>query len=347
MKIDALSVLSILLMVAACDPEVQGDAATTMGTSTGSGAGSLSGTPTGAGVLPGTTAPGIGSAQSPDTTMPKSPIVPRVGVTACGSKPLQHLAPSMDFRAPVPVDLTIPLHASFEPDQSDHPRHMWQVDFEPGRYMIVVDAFKGSGDGYDWFAIETVDEEGFTKEYLMDRMLDSQDSFTRSYGEFSVDVPTRQVLGMSSSKYGREYTVMIVPADAWVPSPRFNDCPEVFGLALGGSKEVRVGPDAGEKWFAIDLDVGTYTLDVEITVDQPDVHTRSGYRLYDMVGQEDSADTIMVLEGQVGQAGQVSKHEEPFEVKNPGTHWIRVYDNQNIHRVLVTVRPGSTRFDRN
>ena len=266
---------------------------------------------------------------------------PRIITSACGTLPVDDTASSSALGAPATLLEGRPVRARIDPDIVGNEVHYWQVDLQAGYHHVIVDSARLDGrDSNIGFEIDDVDAAGDSNEQLLS-------SNERGYRVRSVDFfvnsePRTVALQVDPRYAGEDYVLGVFANGRSIPSPRFEDCPDISPLSLGTTEAVRLSdPDSIDdlEWYVVDLEQRAYLFD-GLATRADGMDSNIGYRVASLEGFGDADTEDRVIS--VNERGTVSTDQDSFDPSSTGPVWLILEGLYTDTDLQFTVSPDGS-----
>ena len=261
--------------------------------------------------------------EPPVTGIDRTDPNPRIFTSECGSLPV------LD----TPVSTTAGAGATLVEGQlvrgrlEDDVPHYWDIDLEPGHYHVVLDGSQGDDRNLN-IGVTLVDLD--PPDDSDAGLLPDNDAGYRSRRAAFFEVPAARTLRLQATQrfLAEDYVFGVFPNGSDIPSPRFEECPEIMPLSLGTTQVVQIARSDSEEahvWYRAELEAGEYAIDASA------VRTgTSGSVVYEMFvldgfAQIGEATETSVLE--VGVAEETSTDTATFTRDAAGPVWLRIEED--------------------
>ena len=262
----------------------------------------------------------------------------RVVTADCGALPVLDTAPGTSFDAPGTLVEGQPARAGIDPDLPNDGTHYWQVDLEPGFHHLFVESRRldaqSSNLGLEIRDVGAEDDDG-TRLIGFDRV----GYRTREHAFFENPAARTVILAVTPSYAAEDYVIGVFANGRAIPSPYFEDCPQVSTLAVGTTEALEL-PELESAddyvWYEIDLARDRYAI--EGTVSRPD--GRDSNLIYEIDAFDAFGDrgTQTRLLG-INQVGVTSTDRDTFAQSPAGTRLLRLYGQATPLNLQFTIAP--------
>ena len=279
-------------------------------------------TPTGGGDAD----PDVGT--DPDEELPTTGIDrtdpnPRIFTSECGSLPVLDTPISTTAGAGATLVEGQLVRGRLEDDVS----HYWDVDLEPGYYHVVLDGSQGDDRDLNiGVTLVDLDPPGDADAGL----LPDNDAGYRSRRAAFIEVPFARTLRLQATQrfLAEDYVFGVFPNGSDIPSPRFEECPDIVPLSLGTTEVVQItelDSEDAHVWYRAELEAGQYTIDA--TASQNGTSGSVIYEVFvlDGFGQIGESTETTVLD--VSETEGTSTDSATFTRDAAGPVWLRIEED--------------------
>ena len=262
----------------------------------------------------------------------------RVVVADCGALPVLDAVPGASFDAPGTLVEGQPARAGIDPGLPDDGTHYWRIDLQPGYHHLFVDTRRLDAEPLNLgLEVRDVDAEGGPGERLMGF---SRVGYRTRAHEFFRNATARTVtLAVTPTFEAEDYVIGVFANGRAVPSPFFEDCPDVAPLSVGTTEAVELTPPESADdyvWYRIDLARDRYA--VEGTASRLDGEALNIiYEIESYDGFGDGATETRLLS--VSEVGAVSTDRSTFAQSPAGSILLRLYSRAAPLELQFTVSP--------
>ena len=267
-----------------------------------------------------------------------SDAAPRFNVGECGALPVQETAASVSLDAPATLVEGQLVRGGADPDVVGNEVNYWQVELQPGYHHLIVDAERlDRRNASLTYRVDDVDAAGDSNDLLLN--VGASDFRTRSH-EFFVNPEARTVtLAIAPGRVGVDYVFGVFANGRAIPSPFFEDCPEIAASSVGTTeavllRELELPQDYA--WYRMDLPRGRYTFDG--TASRADGSDRSityTGATFHSFGQASTRDLVI----NVGALGPVTTDQDTFAHPAVGPVWLRLAATRADLNLQFTLSP--------
>ena len=267
-----------------------------------------------------------------------SDATPRIVTSACGALPVLDTPVSTALAAPATLVEGQVVRGRIDPDVSGNEAHYWRVELQPGYHHLIVDSRRLDGRTSNiGLEIDEVDAAGDSDEQLMRA---SEIDFRARSVEFFVSSEARTVTLQVAPRFaGEDYLMGVFANGRAIPSPFFEDCPDIAPLAVGttqalGLNELQSANDYA--WYELDLVRGRYAFDgLASRVDGRDSNIIYSATTFDGFGGAETEDELF----RISEVGTVSTDRATFARSAAGPVWLRLQARAADLDLQFTVSP--------